>query len=400
MQLMRLLHNTFQKKLPNVHKLRLAVLMQSCETLLHHQQLSVTSLGRNLPGNVQERSNIRKMDRLVGNSHLRKELTDFYQVMNSYVLPRSGQVWIHVDWSCLNATTGQYVLRAALTMQSRSIVLYEEVHTKKGENNHEVHKGFLNKLKSILPHTIEPIIVTDAGFRAPWFRYVRSLGWDFVGRLRNKNAVLFDDSTEWQLSETYFTKASNKPRYLGHALLTEKGQVPVEAVIFKGKPKRRHKMKNNGKPSCSGKSKRHARAAKEPWFLVTSLSTVKKKPVIAVNIYKQRMRIEENFRDTKSSRYGFGLDNSISQSPGRFQILLLIAAIATFASWLSGLFMKLKGKAYTFQAQSAATKNGLSIVFIGRRALKKGVNIPYRQFLHLLRSIRNINAKAQEGAGL
>jgi hypothetical protein len=42
---------------------------------------------------------------------------------------------------------------------------------------------------------------------------------------------------------------------------------------------------------------------------------------LAVNIYRQRMRIEENIRDTKWLNYGLGLKNSLSRSPERLDIL-------------------------------------------------------------------------------
>lgn len=400
MQLLRLLHNTFQKELPQVHKVRLNNLMLASETLIHHNRLSVTALGRNIPVKAQERSNIRKMDRLAGNKYIEKEAVKFYQVMNSYLLPSTGEVWIHIDWSCLNSTTNQYLLRASLTMKGRSIVIYEEPHGKKGENNHSVHKAFLNQLKAILPEGIQPVIVTDAGFRAPWFAYIRSLGWDFVGRLRNKNAVLLEGSKEWHLSHQYFEKATNKPAYLAHAQLTKKQRVPVEIVLYKGTPKNRKKLNKNGKPSRSGDSKKYAQLNSEPWVLVTSIQSAKKKPCIAVNIYKQRMRIEENFRDTKCIRYGLGLDDSISQSPKRFRALLLIAAIATFAAWLAGLFTTFKGEAHKFQAHSASFKNVLSVVFLGKRALKKGFRIGIRQFQFTLNLIANINRIAQAESGL
>jgi hypothetical protein len=35
--------------------------------------------------------------------------------------------------------------------------------------------------------TVKPIIVTDAGFKVPWFRQILKLGWDFVGRTRQPN---------------------------------------------------------------------------------------------------------------------------------------------------------------------------------------------------------------------
>ena len=76
-------------------------------------------------------------------------------------------------------------------MTGRSIVLYEETHPKKSENNHEIHKKFLLNLQQILPKAVKPIIVTDAGFRAIWFNFIKSLDWDYVGRIRNKNSLKF-----------------------------------------------------------------------------------------------------------------------------------------------------------------------------------------------------------------
>lgn len=400
MQLMKLLHTFLKKECPNVHKLRLKNLIDSCKTLIGTNRLSVTGIGRNLPGKVQERSNIRKMDRFVSNKHLANEIVYFYQAMNQYLLPTSGDVWIHVDWTCLSSTHNQYLLRASLTMQGRAIVIYEEPHDKKSENNHSAHKKFLNNLKLILPEKVSPIIVADAGFRAPWFAHVLSLGWHFVGLLRNKNAMLIEGQNQWQLSNSLFQKASSKPQYMGHALLTEKGKTPVEVVLYKALSKNRHKLNINGKPSCSGNSKKYSKAHKEPWVLVTSLALAKKQPSMIVNIYKQRMRIEENFRDTKCKRYGFGLDDSLSQSPRRFRVLLLIAAIANYAAWLSGLFIKAKGIASHFQAQSASTTNALSTVFLGKRALKKGFRLGKRQFQLLLKSLNMINATAQVENGL
>ena len=101
-----------------------------------------------------------------------------------------------------------------MSMPGRSIVIYEECYPKKKENNHATHKAFLNQLKTLLPQSTRPIIVTDAGFRALWFAYVLQLGWDFVGRLRNKNSVA-KRTGDWHLSSTYFEQATSKPSYIG-----------------------------------------------------------------------------------------------------------------------------------------------------------------------------------------
>jgi hypothetical protein len=83
------------------------------------------------------------------------------------------------------------------------------------------------------------------------------------------------------------------------------------------------------------------------------------------------MRIEENFRDSKCPHYGLGLKNSLTRTPKRMAILLLIAAIATFAAWLAGLISTLIGKARDFQAHSAKFTRSLSMVYLGREIIKK-----------------------------
>lgn len=65
-------------------------------------------------------------------------------------------------------------------------------------------------------------------------------------------------------------------------------------------------------------------------------------------------------------------------------ILLLIAAIATFTAWLAGLFTKSIGKATDFQVHSAKFTSALSYVFLGRRALKKKVVMSQKEFENTL----------------
>jgi hypothetical protein len=395
MQLMKLLHKTFEKELPFVHSIRLKNLMQASMTLINTNKLTLTALGRNLSKKGKARSNIKKMDRLLANTKLHGETPCYYQGMNSYLIREGSRPWIHIDWSCICSITKLYLLRASLSMSGRSIVIYEECHRKTKENNHATHKAFLNHLKSLLPPSVKPVIVTDAGFRAPWFDYVRRIGWDFVGRLRNKNLVRIDSRLIWQLSQTLYKEANGTPTYLGHGVLTEAQQIPVHFILYKGKKKNRHSLNENKKRNRSSKSKRHAKAHKEPWLLVTSLTPADKMALDVVKIYRQRMRIEENFRDTKCRRYGFGLEESRSRSTERMKVLLLIAAIATFACWLASIFTRQKGDATAYQAHSSKFTSVLSSVYLGKEALKKGFRLGKKQFISLLQSLFEISAAAQ-----
>jgi hypothetical protein len=389
MQLKGLLHRTFKKKSTKLHRYTFDNLMNASSTLIQTNKLNLTDLGRNFSKENTPRSDIKKVDRLLSNPALQQESSSFYQTMINLFSPANILPWtIHVDWSCICSQTKLYFLRASLSMSGRSFVLYEEVHPKKKENNHAVHKKFLNHLKTLLPPSSKPIIVTDAGFRAPWFSYILKIGWDFVGRVRNKNKIKLASSKEWQLSGSLYDKATSVPTDLGEGILTESEKVQVRFILYKGKKKKRHKLnKVNRKISQAGKSKRYSKSHVEPWLLVTSLPHTDKTALKTVNIYRQRMRIEENIRDTKSTRYGFSLNESRTHIIKRMKILLLIAAIATFACWIAGLIIKDQGKAPGFQTRSTNAKFSLSIVFLGRVALKKGLMLTkkhLRQGIELL----------------
>ncbi|EDR1382620.1 transposase, partial [Salmonella enterica subsp. diarizonae serovar 61:r:z53] len=73
-------------------------------------------------------------------------------------------------------------------------------------------------------------------------------------------------------------------------------------------------------------------SAKEPWLIFTS--TEEFKPREIMKLYSRRMQIEQNFRDEKSERFGFGLRASYSRSAGRLSVLSLLATLSTIVLWL------------------------------------------------------------------
>jgi hypothetical protein len=397
MQPIGLLHKFFENKAVNVHRFTLNNLLQCSITLTRVNKLNLTSLGRNFSKKNKTRSNVKKVDRLLGNTSLQKESTSFYKVFNKFLITEGSIPWIHIDWSCICSTTKLYLLRASLSLSGRSIVIYEECHPKKNENNHAIHKEFLNNLKSLLPVSAKPIIVTDAGFRALWFSYILKLGWDFVGRIRNKNSVLLESSSKWQLSRDFYKKSTGMPTCIGHGILTKSTRVPVNFVLYKGGSKNRHRINKKKDLKPGGMAERYSNAQKEPWLLATSLQESKELAIKSVNIYRQRMRIEENFRDTKCTRFGFGLKESRSRSTERMKILLLIAVIATFICWIAGIHGKNVGVASDFQVQSAKFKS-LSTVYLGKEILKRSFKITKKELFHILNLLFDlvINTQIEE----
>ena len=77
------------------------------------------------------------------------------------------------------------------------------------------------------------------------------------------------------------------------------------------------------------KRKYQGKQEKEPWYLLTNLSTLKS----AIHIYKQRYGIEAMFKDCKTG--GYNLEDS-KTSPDRLIKLILLIALAMTSAWLHG----------------------------------------------------------------
>jgi hypothetical protein len=70
--------------------------------------------------------------------------------------------------------------------------------------------------KRLLPRC-RPILVTDAGFRTPWFKQAEALGWDWVGRIRTRHEVQLPGEEEWIPSKSSYPQATSTPKALGRA---------------------------------------------------------------------------------------------------------------------------------------------------------------------------------------
>lgn len=107
------------------------------------------------------------------------------------------------------------MLRAALPVGGRALTLYDEVHPLQNVGNRCVQQAFLRTLQRFLPAGVTPILVTDAGFRSPWFRAVEQLGWTFVGRVRNRDLVRFEPASPWISCKSLYARARVTPKTVG-----------------------------------------------------------------------------------------------------------------------------------------------------------------------------------------
>ena len=373
MQVGRFLHKFIFNALPKVHQTRRNALICSVASLLDQGKLTLTSLGRNMAGNALVKHKIKRVDRLLGNDKLLVDRFYIYKQLANNILKNLTEAVIIVDWSgCCSQQ--RWILQASLAMSGRSIPIYKEVHPLAVISNPKVEQNFLEKLYDIIPKHIEVIVVTDAGFRTPWFKAVRSLGWHFVGRLRSKIQFSFDGQI-WHKTTSFNGEIPNTPALLGYATLGKTSKSMQASIYayqgaYKGRKKKRRKYYNDGHPD---KNIKYGRANNEPWILATSLPSDIKLARRIINIYHSRMQIEQNFRDVKNQRWGFGLRDSKTENIQRLEVLLLIAFIATLILWLIAIDAESKGLHYGFQANTKRDRRTLSLFSLGWQILKHGL---------------------------
>lgn len=362
-----------------IHKTRIQSLIPVLTAIITSKQLRLTQLGRAIDSQGKERAGIRRVDRLLANKFYQTKPIKIYSAITSQVVGNQGRPIILVDWSGIpnsrfTAEEGEHsLLRASLIAEGRSITLYEEVHSKKKENNNQVHDKFLKTLHSMLPEVCRPYIVTDAGFKNPWFRSVLSLGWDYIGRVRG--TVHYDDKTGFKSIKALFGLASNTPKFLGGFKLSKDKPLETNFYTYKHRLVGRHKLTRAGKIDQHKDSINYSKSYREPWILVSSLKGFSAANRV-IKIYKFRMTIEGGFRDNKSTEFGFSLNENVTIKAERYTVWLLLATLAGFIAWIVGYAAEQKNLHYDFQANTYRHKRVLSFFYLGCQIVRKKIDIP------------------------
>lgn len=323
MQAKQVLHKLLGRGCSAMHKARREALAAVVMAAMQGRRLTVTGLGRAIRSRAKEKHCIKRADRLLSNPHLQSDAVDIYRYLAAWWVGTRVRPVILVDWSDLDPYKRHFLLRAAVPLQGRSLTLYEEVHTLRSKEKPTAHWAFLRMLQAFLPSSCRPVIVTDAGFRTPWFKQIEALGWDWVGRVRNRDWAKVAGG--WRPCKSWYARATSTARCLGDAHLTLRHALPCRLVLYRGKGKGRVPITRLGQRSRSACSRRQARAGREPWLLATSLSESAGLAKKVVKLYRLRMQVEEAFRDLKSSRFGLGLELHRAYQLKRLQMLLLIA---------------------------------------------------------------------------
>lgn len=378
-----LCHNFFKNTSLKMHQTRLGSLMAAVQSMLSGSPLTVTGLGRNMPGSTKVKHKIKRSDRLLNNGFIAADKADIYKATREALIGSPKKLMLLADWSPFKKRRDYGIFRISCAFDGRSITLYEEVHVYSHVMQITHQERILKIAKELLPKNCSVVIVTDMGFMSPWFKAVKKLGWDFIGRVKGDIYHRMKEGENWAEIKSLDIKATiTAKKYKNMHLF--KTQTMKGNLILKRKNKKEYKKELSKNPTV----KQYQVAAKKPWVLFTSLNDSAEK---IAKIYAARMQIETGFRDCKSIRFGMGLAQSLQKTPCliRRTVLLLVAHIVHCILLLVGWLGQNRGWQYDFQSSSTKQKRILSLVFLGRQILKHyGPQITRQQLAIAARSLQ------------
>jgi hypothetical protein len=354
------------KHLSLIHAARRELLCTAVSAVMGGHLLSLSRLARALMGQGTQKAALKRVDRLMGNQRIGQEAQVVGAALLRTLCQGAQPLVIAVDWSTV-APDGAFVeLRAAATRpgMGRGLTIYQQVYPKSKLGNGRAERALLHRLQGWMPAGVQVILITDAGFRRPWFTEVERLGWSWIGRIRT-GVCISRDRIHWQPANTWFAKATGKARRCSDCWLTRRFRFACDMVLYRRRAVGGKRYGRAGHGS-TGKVRREASAsAREPWLLAHSaqLRSLRAEEIVA--LYGRRMQIEENFRDGKSIPLGLGLQLSQSRSAPRLHALLLIGTLAAFLLWHIGQLAEAEGLHLRFKATTRVARE-LSIITLAK----------------------------------
>ena len=230
-----ILHYSLYQFCPELHLKQLNSLTLVCHALLDCKTLTLTDLGRNLPTQARTKHNIKRMDRLLGNRHLHRERLAVYRWHASFICAGNLMPIVLIDWSDIREQKRLMVLRASVSLQGRSVTLYEKAFPLSEQCSKAAHDQFLSELASILPDNTIPLIVSDAGFKVPWYKSVEEHGWYWLSRVRGKVQFADIGSENWCPVSKLHEIASSRAKTLGYKKLTKSNAITCQITLYKSR---------------------------------------------------------------------------------------------------------------------------------------------------------------------
>lgn len=361
------LQKLLRRSIPSLHLKRLSAITAVVGGALAGGRLTLSSLARSLDSSCPVRHRVKRVDRLLGNTHLHDERLQLYRLLCDLLIGDKPEPILIVDWSDLKADRRWLLLRASVWVHGFALPVYEEVHPLKRQHSPRVQRDFLLTLRTLLAEHVRPILVSDAGFRSPWFQEVERIGWHWLGRIRNRTMVEFEGG--WRHCKKLYPQATGTPQDLGEHGITRANPVTGRLALFRKSPKNRRHFNCYGKVARNSNSRKSAQREREPWLIAASVSLRDKTALDLINLYRIRMRIEHSFRTLKSHQFGFAFEDSQSRSAERIAVLLLIHALALLLAWIAGWAAQRTGLRSQLKSNADRQQTSMSIITLGCMAI-------------------------------
>ena len=265
--------------------------------------LSIHAIGRGYARvtNKDEKHGVKQTDRMLGNKGI--EVWDLFRPWAQFVVGERKEIVLALDWTEFDADDHATLAGYLITSHGRATPLIwmtvNKSTLKSKRNDHEYR--LIERLHECLAADVKITLLADRGFGdQKLYRFLQTLGWDFVIRFRG--AIQVEDAEGTRKTANAWVPASGRATMIRGARVTRtRAEVPAVVVV-------------------------HAKNMKEAWCLATTLRERKASEI--VKLYGRRFTIEETFRDQKNFRFGLGLSATHIGSTERRDRLLLLAAIA------------------------------------------------------------------------
>ena len=259
-------------------KAQFLVMTTLLSVMQSEKQVRLERLARVFPYPITTESRRRKLQRFLDLPNLTISL--IWLPLITYWLttycPIGTRLSIAIDrsqWGCIN------LFMVSLIWERRAIPLYWSLLPKLGNSNLESQ---ITNLEQILPLFSEykVIVLGDREFcSVDLGNWLKSKGVSFCLRLK-KNHCIEMEHLIWQR-------------------LDELGIVPGTSLYVQGKRVKKTRPATGFELACKWKRNYGKSQVKEAWFILTEGGSLP----AAINAYKQRMGIEEMFRDCKKGGY-------------------------------------------------------------------------------------------------
>jgi hypothetical protein len=320
-------------------------------------QVSIASIGRNLPGNVDAKHKIKRVDRFCGNKLI--DVAPLCRLMLLALSRGNQSLVVSVDWTKIDDF--QVLVFAVSTRYGRSVPVYWEVIDPDEERMKAVEIAAVERFYSLVPDHLRITILADRGFDEVAFIAAVAKRFQYVIRLAKGNSILDSDGSKPDpifvtLAEMLTVK--NEGVDFGDVIFTQARRFQTRIVGF-------HDSKKD-----------------DPWFLATSL---KEDVRVILQMYARRFDIEHAFKDWKDVHRGWQLGSIHVKSPERLARLLIIPAVAFLMMVLLGLLGESRNLHRGFQVNSVKNKRCLSLWRVGVLLCKQTRRLPGLTAAGLLR---------------